>query len=97
VTAPACCPNCGFRINGDAGAIEAKTAELRDWCDRSGRWPTADGRVTEKTAAEILGRAPGTLRNWRSGDRPLRFNTAGGRVTYALRDLAEFIVKSASD
>lgn len=44
----------------------------------------------EAAAAEFLGVVPGTLRNWRGGERPLPYQRTGagrGRVTYFLVDL----------
>jgi hypothetical protein len=56
---------------------------------------TPDGRVSELVAAALLGRSPGTLRNWRSaGDGPqfVRLGVNGGaRVSYTLLALAEWM------
>lgn len=56
---------------------------------------TGDDHVSEVCAAELLGRAPGTLRNWRHAARPLPFRRLGGtrgRVSYSLAVLAAFLV-----
>ncbi len=56
----------------------------------AGHWMSGDQRVTEETAAELLGIAPATLANKRhAGTAPVYYNT--GRITYRLSDLAEHI------
>ena len=55
---------------------------------------TADDRVSEADAAELVGYAVGSFRNLRSmGLAPAFFNRPlnGGRVSYRLQDLAEWI------
>lgn len=63
---------------------------LHVWCEETGHAVDAAGRVSEATAAQILGKSPGTLRNWRAGANRLPYYR-GSPVKYALRDLAEFI------
>ncbi len=61
---------------------------------------TVDQHVDARCAALLLGRAAGTLRNWRSGEMPLRFRRLGGRrgrVQYSLRALAQFLLDGDAD
>ncbi|CAN7518297.1 hypothetical protein LJR235_003561 [Pararhizobium sp. LjRoot235] len=77
---------------------EADTVSmLRMACAERGMILTADGRVGENDAAALLGKAPTTLRNWRSGARPLRFSHLGGRVFYKITDLAAFLDRESDD
>ena len=70
-----------------ANLADQLAAELR----RRGHTITPDGRVTLAAAALVLGKAEGTLRNWRSaGQGPLTYKIAG-TVTYRLADLVKFI------
>lgn len=58
-----------------------------------------DGWVDERTAALLLERVPGTLRNWRAGRQPLAYRRIGGprgRVTYNLQELARHLLESES-
>lgn len=85
MTAGGCCPRCGYNLAGDP------VEELRAECERAGLVVFAGDRVTEATAAHLLGRSPATLRNWRSGAGPLpavRTGAGRGRVSYRLVDLA---------
>jgi len=60
---------------------------LREWEVR----PTGDGRVSEETAALLLGYDPGTLRNKRmQGTAPAAWKL-GGRIWYKLPDLAAWL------
>lgn len=57
-------------------------------------WISGDGRVSPETAAMLLDAEVATLEKWRAaGDGPAHFRLSGRgcRVTYRLRDLAEFI------
>jgi hypothetical protein len=59
------CPHCGQTLPRDAAGGETDPVEqLQAWCDATGKWYSPDLRVHEDVAAEILGRAPGTLKNW---------------------------------
>ena len=58
-----------------------------------------DGWVDERTAALLLERVPGTLRNWRAGHQPLAYRRIGGprgRVMYNLQELARHLLESQS-
>ena len=60
-------------------------------CRDRGVWVSPDGRVGEADAAELLGRATGTLRNWALAEQPLPFVRIRGRRTYRLRDISDFM------
>jgi hypothetical protein len=81
------CPNCGFCLD-ESDPVAERVAQLRQACVAAGRWVSHDGRVHESTAAWLLDRAPGTLRNWRAQNAPLPFQKVRGRYSYALEDIA---------
>ncbi len=59
-----------------------------------GMWVTADVRIGEQDAADLLGWSSDSLKNARSegrGPRWYRLGGAGHRVTYRLDDLAAWI------
>lgn len=82
------CPHCGYSFD-EQPVVSVET--LRQQCKDS-RWPIFTGdRVNESTAAQLLGVAPGTLRNWRSSGRGpdwVRSGGSRGTVSYKLEDLA---------
>jgi hypothetical protein len=87
------CPHCGqvmprSRITAD---------DLRRWCLNNGYLVLPDGAVRESAAAAILGRAAGTLRNWRNGAGTVPLYRHRGRVTYRLHDLAEHLESGRTD
>ena len=75
---------------GGTGRVPAAdpVAELRAWAESRGHVVLPGDRVAEHVAAAMLGREPGTLRNWSYSDRPLPFVTVRGRRTYRLTDIA---------
>jgi hypothetical protein len=78
----------------DAERIAACFAMLERRCREVGTWISGDGRVGEDAAAALLGWAPGTMANRRlEGSAPPHYRLGGNghRVTYSLRDLAEWI------
>lgn len=81
------CLCCGQLLPGDRVTAE----QLAEACRRAGLRVTPDGRISEAAAADLLGLAPGTVRNWRSQHRPLAYVRIGGRVTYRLETLAALI------
>lgn len=86
------CPTCGQPMPlSRAEAVEARIAVWRRWCIENRKWVSPDDRVDENTAAELLGVSPFTMRNWRSGDRPLPFACTRRRISYRLHDLAMLI------
>ena len=92
------CPHCGALLDDDEPPCIVD--QLKQACAEKD-WPVFPGdRVSELVAAQLLGRALGTLRNWRSGSRPLAFvrNGSGrGRVSYKLSDLAKFLDREPED
>lgn len=86
------CPTCGGtgRVHTPFN-LDAATRELEQRCRERGLLVAFDLTVCERTAAKIIGREQTTLRNWRSAGAQLRSRKVGGRVRYALRDLAEFL------
>jgi hypothetical protein len=69
----------------------ARLDELQLACVAHGYYVTPDGRVREEVAAELLGLAAGTLRNWSYGDSPIPFTSVARRRTYRLSDIAAFM------
>jgi hypothetical protein len=63
-------------------------------CQVATTFITGDGRVSEDIAGELLGFSCSTLRSWRAAGTGPAVHRISGRVTYSLRDLAEFIVGS---
>jgi len=55
------------------------------------RKPTSKPRLNEAEAAEYIGAAVGTLRNWRAQRRGPYYFKVGRTVTYTLDDLKGFI------
>jgi hypothetical protein len=71
----------------------AETAALLRHAVGNG-WISGDGRVSTETAAALLDVEPTTLEKWRTDRKGPAYFRSGGRgcrVTYRLRDLAEFI------
>lgn len=85
------CSCCGQPLPRDA--LTERLQAFKQWCAENGRWVSADDRVNEDVAAELLGLAPGTLRNWSYVDQPLPIVRVAKRRTYRLRDLAAFLEK----
>ena len=88
------CPHChgtGYLEPRDPGEL---LSELEATCRERGHWVSPDNRVRAETAAELIGQAPKTLSNWRSGDDRLPFIKRGGRPLYALNDLAEYLASA---
>lgn len=78
------CPHC----HGTGRAMDADAvAELRQWAESRGHVILPGDRVQEHVAAAMLGREPGTLRNWSYGARPMPFTVVRGRRTYRLADI----------
>lgn len=95
------CPHCGgtgFARDADVELeVEALAISLRASCVAADRTVFGDDRVDEKTAAWLIGRRPGTLRNWRGAHRPIPFAQPGGRVSYRLADLARWMLENGSE
>ncbi|GKT16227.1 hypothetical protein AVHY2522_10910 [Acidovorax sp. SUPP2522] len=72
---------------------------LRAAADRA-MFITADSRVNEADAGELIGYAPGSLRNMRSaGGGPAYFNRplGGYSKSYRLEDLAAWVERSREE
>ncbi|HHT41212.1 MAG TPA: hypothetical protein GX000_06190 [Actinomyces sp.] len=72
-------------------------AQLREACAARGLRVTHDEYLPERDAAELLGRAPGTLRGWRAEGRAPEYRRRLGRVEYALTALAEFTTENSAE
>lgn len=90
-----CCHGTGYSQSVPEAEIEAIGAGLRAACKAAGRKVTGDGQVSEATAAMLVGRAPGTMRNWRALHRPIPFCRRGGRISYAIIDIARWMANDA--
>ncbi len=86
-----CCPHCHQPLQADPlmDAVE----QLRAACDRRGLHRTFDDHVTERDAADLLNVSAFTLRNRRLQDQPIPYRKLTRTPTYALRDLAEYLLK----
>lgn len=88
------CPTCHQPL--PARRISAD--DLRAWCVANSHFVTVDDAVYESTAALILDRSPGTLKNWRSaGCGPVWFGRRTARVRYRLQDLCDFLNSQRHD
>lgn len=86
------CPCCGQPMPTAEEAVARRVAELEAACLARGHIVTADGRVREHVAAELLARAPGTLRNWATSGGPLSVIRVAGRRTYRLTEVATMLI-----
>ena len=89
-----CCPTCGRAVapvDDTPDRLAALVEALRLRIAERGLRSSADDMVPEAVAGELLGKAPGTLRNWRAGARPLEFIRRGGQVLYPLAALAAWL------
>ena len=78
----------------DRDRVEFATRLLVDAALKAGIALTGDMRVSEVDAAALLGLHPGSLKNLRlegSGPRAYRVGINGGRLSYRLADLAEWL------
>lgn len=91
MTVPSHCPHCGYSLVPREDAVASRLRELEHACQSRGLPVTGDQRVSEQVAAELLGRAPGTLANWAYGDGTLPYTKVSGRRTYRLADIAAFL------
>ena len=89
--ATACCPCCGQAVPDTQALADARLHELVTACHSHGYLVTPDGRVREEVAAELLGLAPGTLRNWSYSESPVPYTKVARRRTYRLSDIAAFM------
>jgi hypothetical protein len=90
------CPHCGRPIGTDREEqIARHLADLREWAAERRVWLGPAETVTEAVAAEMLGRAPSTLRHWRGTDGRLPWHRCGGRIRFRLEDIATFMAETA--
>lgn len=84
----------------DEELIAATLAALHAACAEAGCPMSGDGRVSETTAAELLGVEAATLAKRRQcGNAPpaYRLPVGAGRVSYRLTDLAQWIEAQRED
>lgn len=85
------CPTCGREID-NAYDEEREVARLRDWCEERGYRVTWDDQVSVRVAAEILGKSPITLKNWRYKHRgPKYYKRGSSHVSYPLAGLVDYL------
>jgi hypothetical protein len=78
----------------DPEAVQATAAVLRAAADELGIVRTADDRVSEESAAVLIGYSAKTLRNMRSealGPPFFQLACGGSKVSYRVRELAEWV------
>lgn len=84
------CPACHRPLDA---APPDLVAELRDAARARGFTILPGDRIRENEAAAVLDRKPSSLRKWRQTDARLPFiKDRARRVTYRLRDIAQFIM-----
>jgi len=89
------CPRCAHRFRLADGDDAPSVEQLERACRERGFSITPDGRVSEQVTATLVGRAQGTLRNWRNGAGPvLPHYKMHGRVSYKLTDIAAYLAAS---
>lgn len=74
--------------------IEQCVGLFRDAVRDHGLRMSGDQRVSEEDAARLLGKEPGSLKNMRAegrAPRHCRAGVGGGRISYRLSDLAEWL------
>lgn len=91
------CPHCAGTGKIDALQVQAASIAtlviaLQAACAADGANVTGDGRVDEATAARLVGRSKGTLRNWRAAERPIPYLKRRRGVLYSLEDIAAWMV-----
>lgn len=76
--------------------IEAEAEKIAVRMRAAGVWVSFDLRVRTDTAADLLGRKPKTLANWRGEMHSLPY-VRGATPTYRLVDLLRFIDSGQDD
>lgn len=74
--------------------VKETAARLEEAVKNKGYYITADGRVSEEVAAELIGIAFGTLKNWRhSGKAPRHYKKPVSRCgsSYKIIDIAQWL------
>jgi hypothetical protein len=67
-------------------------AQLEAYCRARGLRIAPSGVVDAHVAAELVGRSPQTLANWRALGRGPLYRRRGGRVEYDMHHLAEHLL-----
>ena len=86
------CTHCGRTDSTSEADLEERVQSLRAKCTEFGFVVFSDEWVTTDTAAALLDRAPGTIRNWLHQDRPLQPRRLRKRITYNLGDIAKMLI-----
>lgn len=84
----------------DAAAVEAVTKQLHESALKLEMTISGDLRLNEKDVARLLGYAPGYLKHMRQEGRAPKHYTrgvGGGRISYRLFDMAEWIEERRED
>lgn len=76
--------------------LDQRAQALAEQLEARGCWVSPDGRVTEATAAKVIGVVPRTMARWREAGVAPPFYRAG-RLTYALRDVLAFLDRQCSN
>src|SRR5258707_984637 len=87
-----CCPHCGQPLPSHCDDEAAMIEKIRAACATLGITILWNDTVSEVDAAQLLGRSPFTLRNWRAAGAPLPYTRSGNRVRYCLSDIATFMM-----
>lgn len=87
------CPRCGHQIESLAEPTERRETDLLMVCKERGYHVTADQRVSEAVAAELLGRSPRTVAHWAHEGSGPAFVRVRNRRTYRIGDLALLLSK----
>lgn len=83
-----------------AARVEDVLLMLHKACEERNILVTADHRVSEADATNLVGYAPGSLKNLRAlGGAPAyyRRGAGGGRISYRLEDLASWLEAGRED
>ena len=81
-------------------SVEATAAQFAGSAVRLGMTISGDMRVSEKDAASLLGYAAGYLKHMRQEGRAPKHYTrgvGGGRISYRLTDMAQWIEERRED
>ena len=83
------CPCCGTVVAiSRSQAIDMRIEMLRQECQQKCYRVVSGNLVSERVAANLLGKSEGHLRNVRLGKRTIPCRRVMGRPMYALEDLA---------
>lgn len=77
--------------------LPVNVAEVRAQLQAEGHYVTADGRITESVAAQLIPCAPSRLRRWRTEGRGPRCYRPAKTPWYYLRDVLAWIESGECD